>query len=190
MNINISKNKKITSMLFIIVLFSSIIMVALFRNNLIYHSNIGRYIERRYRQPMTIRVDKELTYKGRTYRIIFSTPKDKKDELYVQCFEETLNGTFYKPTYGAIQGKSKSLHGMICNYLNDGTDNSFAVVYGYNKELEANSFNVKEASNGKLITQDISKDEYFLYTYSNIVYPLVNFKDIHNNDISSIFDDQ
>jgi len=190
MNINISKNKKITTVLFIIVLFSSVIMAVLFRNNLVYHSNIGSYIERLYRQPMTIRVDKELTYKGRTYRIIFSTPKDKKDELYVQCFEEKLNGNFYKPTYGAIQGKSKSLYGMICCYSDDGTHNSFAVVYGYNKELKANSFNVKEADDGGWIAQDISKDEYFLYTYSNIVYPLVNFKDIHNNDINTIFDGQ
>ncbi|KMT22072.1 hypothetical protein [Clostridium cylindrosporum] len=180
-------NKKHSVLIAILFLFI-MLTIAFFRSNLIWHSNINKYLEKTYQQPISIKEDKNFSYKGRNYRIILSTPKNKKDELYLQCFEELLNGTFYKGAYGARQGESKPLYGAVLNFINDGTEDSFVAVYGYNKGLKANTFSVKSTNDGKWITQNISKEEYFLYIYTNIVYPEVNFKDNKNNDVNRFFD--
>ena len=139
---------------------------------------------------MSIKSDDKFPYKGKAYRIIFSTPINKKDEIYLQCFEEKFNGLIYKPTYGSSQGESKSICGMTENVTNDVTNDCFFVAYGYNKELKANNFSVSKAIDGEWITEDISKQEYFLYIYTNIVYGKMIFKDIHNNDLTELFDGQ
>lgn len=182
-----SVKKKKNFILLAIVLLAIVIVSVFFKSNLIWHSNMNKHLEKIYQKPISIKKDEVFSYKGKEYRIILSTSESKKDELYLQCFEQVLNGSFYKETYGARQGESKSLYGAVKNFINDGTQDSFVVIYGYNKELKANTFDVESTDNDKFITQNIFNEEYFLYTYSNIVYPFVGFKDSKNNDITEMF---
>lgn len=140
--------------------------------------------EKIYGEPITIKKDENFSYKGRNYRIILGVSQNKEGELYLKCFEEVLNGTFYKGAYGASKGESNLLYGEVFNFINDGTDDGFVIIYGYNKGFKANEFNVKSSNNGKLITQNIDNEEYFVYTYADIVYPFVIFKDKNNKDVT------
>jgi hypothetical protein len=182
---NNNKNK-IYNIIYGLIFLSIIALFAFNKSNLVWHSNVSRYIDKIHNQTISVKGDTKFSYKGKNYRIIFGTSEDKKDDLFLQCFQEKLNGLFYEPTYGAYQGKSKSLYGMTNHYIH-GENDSFFVVYGYNKEFEANNFSVRKTSDGEWITQDISKQEYFLYTYTNIEYTKIVFKDMHNNDISGMF---
>jgi hypothetical protein len=128
-----------------------------------------------------------VTYDQKNFIVTLSTPVGQKNELYANCFKEKFGGLVYKPTYGAMQGESNSLYGMIVNYTEDGSDNKFFVVYGYNKDLKAGSYELKKVKSNEFVMEDISQQEYFLKTYKDIVYPSVSFKDRDNNDISNFF---
>lgn len=188
MSKNLNKKKKV---LIYLLIFLSVNTVMIFSTNrMIWNFNLSKYIDKKYNKPMSVKSDNEFSYKGKVYRIKFSASKDKKEELYLLCFEKKFNGLFYEPTYGSSPGGSKSLYGMTNLFMNDGTNDSFIVVYGYNKELKANNFSIRKKSDNRWITQDISKKEYFLYTYTSIVYPEIVFKDVNNNDITAMFNGQ
>lgn len=188
MSNNLNKKERI---LICLLIFLSVNTVIIFSTNrMVWYSNVSKHIDKKYNKPMSVKNDSEFSYKGKVYRIIFSASKDKKEELYLLCFEKKFNGLFYEPTYGSSPGGSKSLYGMTNVFINDGTNDSFIVVYGYNKEFKANNFSVRKASDNRWITQDISKKEYFICTYTSIVYPEIVFKDVNNNDITAMFDGQ
>ncbi|MDD7793099.1 hypothetical protein [Clostridium sp. 'White wine YQ'] len=179
--------RKFKYILIYLLVFSFVVVLLLSRSHFILRSNVTTYINKIYKQEMSIKSDSEFSYKDNNYRIIFSTPVNKKDELYVQCFQEKFNGLVYIPTYGSAQGKSKSLCNMINHFLNNANGDSFYVVYGYNKNFKASTFSVEKSTDGTLITEDISKKEYFLNTYTDITYGKITFKDANNNDISPFF---
>lgn len=187
---NQSIKNKLSLLIYIFILLFIFAIITSITGNWIWHSNVNRYINKIYKNQMSIKVDNGFSYKGRDYRIIFSTPKDKEDELYLQCFEEKFYGLIYIPTYGSRQGESKSLYGMICHFLNNSANDRFFIVYGYNKNLKANNFSVRKTGDGKWITQDISKQKYFLYIYSKIEYAKIFFKDMYNNDLTAMFNGQ
>lgn len=184
------KTKKKINFLIYILMFLSIIAVFTFnKGNLVWYSNVNKYIDKIYYHPISIKSNTKFSYKGSNYRIIFGTSKDRKDDIYLQCFKEKLSGLFYEPTYGAGGGSSVTSnprYGMTNHFIH-GSNESFFVIYGYNKDFKADNFSVIKTSDGKLITQDISKQEYFLYIYTNIEYGKIVFKDVHNNDISRLF---
>ncbi|GFP75375.1 hypothetical protein [Clostridium fungisolvens] len=186
----LKKIKKAQKVLFLAFLILIIAVISYFNSKLVWHTNAKSYIEKSYGKAMTTRVDTEYQYNGKKYKIIFSTSQNKKDELYLQCFEEKFNGLFYKPTYGAAQGNSTSLNGVTCHFIDGSTDDKFLVFYGYNKNLQASNLSVEKTDKAHWITQDISKQEYFLYTYTNVIYPVTIFKDSQDNDITNNFINQ
>jgi hypothetical protein len=76
---------------------------------------------------------------------------------------------------------------MLQVYVEDGSDKNFDVVYGYNKDFKASSYEVKQVEDNEFLAKDISRQEYFLETYQGIVYAYVRFKDKDNTDISDLF---
>lgn len=185
-NLNENIKGKMGLAICILIILSISVTIFFITGKWVWHSNVSRYLDKRCNQTMIVRSDSEFSYKGKIYRIMFSTPKDKKDQLYLQCFEEKMNGLLYRPTYGSEQGECKALYGMTNHFVNDGTNDSFIIVYGYNKGFKANNFSVRKASNGEWMTQDISKQEYYLYINDDIKYAEIVFKDERNNDITDM----
>lgn len=181
----IKRYQRITIYTLLVVMIASIVFL---NSNLILHGNTERYIERMTGHSITVKGDIKYIYKGKTYRIILSTQSDNKDEFYMQCFEEKLGGLLYKPSYAASRGGSKSLYGFTKNFV-DGSNDNFVIVYGYNKNFKANSFSVQKANDNENITCNISNQEFFLYAYTDIIYPKITFKDKQNNDITLAFVD-
>jgi hypothetical protein len=153
----------------------------------VFSHNFNKYLQQVSGKPMSIRNELKVTYDNKNFIVLLSTPVDQRCELYATCFEDKFGGLLYKPTYGAMQGESKSLYGMIVNFTQDGSDNRFYVVYGYNKDFKAGSYEVKQVKSNAFVKEDISQQEYFLQTFKDIVYAYVIFKDLDNNDISNLF---
>jgi hypothetical protein len=173
----------ITAIVIGVLLFS----VSIIDSKYVLGKNFTDYLQKISGQPMNIRKELKVTYNNNNYVITLGTPVDKEDELYANTFEGKLAGLIYKPTYGALQGKSKSLYGMLQVYIEDGSDKNFNVIYGYNKDFKAGSYEVQKFRTNQFVKEDISHQEYFLQTYQDIVYPLVAFKDQDDTDISNFF---
>jgi len=156
-------------------------------NKIVFRSNFLKYVKKTSDQTMVLKKEIKVTYFKKNYVIILSTPEGKNEELYANCFEEKIGGLYYVPSYSASQGKCKSLYGAICNFMNNGTDDKFIVVYGYNKDYMASSYSVESTLNQKPQAKDISKEEYFLDTYEDIVYGKVFFQDKNDKDITPLF---
>lgn len=170
-----------------LVIFAISIAVLHVSNQYVFGQDFSGYLQKTTGKTMIVQKEMKVTYDEKNFVITLCTPVDQKNELYADCFEEKLRGLFYKPTYGAMQGKSKSLYGMIENFTRDGYHNNFIVVYGYNKDLKASSYEVKKVNSNEMIKEDISNQNYFLHTYQNIVYTLVTFKDSNDVDITGYF---
>lgn len=181
------KKKSMLIITLIAISFGVVSVYSSIASKYIFSQNFSKYLQQVSGEPMTIRNMLKVTYDKKNFIVTLSTPVDQKNELYANCFEEKIGGLLDEPTYGAMQGESKSLYGMIVNYTKDGSDNRFYVLYGYNKDFKAASYEVKQIKNNEFIKEDISQQEYFLQTYKDIVYPSVSFKDQNNNDISNFF---
>jgi len=169
-----------------LLIISLVLMVIWGNSTLIWHSGANKFMEKFIGQPSNIIENSQYSYKGKKYRIILSAPKGSKDNLYLQCFQEKFGGLFYEPTYAASPGDCKSLYGMTMHFTN-GSNDHFIIAYGYNKDFIANSYSVRNANNNNWVTEDISKKEYFLKIYTDIVYPEIIFKGKNGNDISTVF---
>ena len=157
-------------------------------NKYVFCQSFPKYLQKTTGKMIIVQKELKVTYDKKNFIITLSTPVDQKNELYANCFEEKLGGLFYKPTYGAMQGGSKSLYGMIKNFTrDDGSDNNFIVVYGYNKDFKAGSYEVKKLNSNEMIKEDISNQNYFLHTYQDIAYAFVTFKDSNDLDITNYF---
>ncbi|MFL0268939.1 hypothetical protein [Candidatus Clostridium radicumherbarum] len=183
---NITRRNIIALTLLIGLIAAYFLYVGILKGDIVFNSNFQRYVEKVAGKQMSIKKELKVTYFNKNYTIVLSTPKNKDDELYANCFEEKMRGLYYKPTYGAFQGKSNSLYGMIDHFMNNENNDQFYVVYGYNRDLKAASYEVK-TNNGGLISIDIHDETYFLNTYKDIVYPVIFFRDSNKNDISRIF---
>lgn len=186
------KGNRIYIIILIFILLSTTVVSFVVQGRIVWHSDVDRYIGKYYGKPVDIKSNIKYSYKGSNYRIVFGTSKGKKDYLFLQCFKEKLNGLIYEPTYGSGQGESTLLYSIIQHYIPafHDTNESFIVVSGYNKDFKASSFSVKKVSDGKWITQDISKQEYFTYIYTNIECPEIVFRDAQGKDISTFFGGQ
>lgn len=179
----IKRYQRITIFTLIVIM---VISIAFINSGFIWHTNITKNMEKMSGKPLTVKRNIEYLYKGKKYKIVLGTPKDKKDELYESSFEEKFGGLLYKPSYGAGQGGSKSLYNFVSNFIGSSNEN-FMVVYGYNKDLKASNFSVQKTNGTGWITEDISNQEYFLFVYTDIVYAKIIFRDSQNNDITSTF---
>lgn len=82
---NQSIKNKLPLLIYISILLFIFAAITSITGNWVWHSNVNRYINKKYKNQMSIKADNGFSYKGRNYRIIFSTPKDKEDELYLRC---------------------------------------------------------------------------------------------------------
>ncbi|KUO74279.1 MAG: hypothetical protein APF81_13715 [Desulfosporosinus sp. BRH_c37] len=182
------KNKKnIFIVGFVIIAIGALTVYSVTSNKYIFGQNFTKYLKQATGKTIMVQKELKVTYYEKNFVVILSTRVDQKNELYANCFEEKLGGLFYKPAYGAMQGESRSLYGMMINFIkDDGSDSNFKVVYGYNKDFKAISYEVKKANN-EIIKEDISDQDYFLKTYQDIVYPAVTFENINNEDITNFF---
>jgi hypothetical protein len=176
-----------------IFLFFGLVIIAIvilfqYSDKYVFEQNYIKYLQQLVGKELVVQKELKVTYDEKNFLIILCSPvMGPKNETHVQVFEEKMGGLFYKPTYGSSKGKSRSLHGMMINFTRPSLSNNFRVVYGYNKDFQAYSYEVKKVNSDEIIKEDISDQEYFLQTYQDIVYPKVIFKDKDNKDISEYF---
>jgi len=184
--------KRILPETVIILLFGLVIIAIVtliqYSDKYVFDQNNIKYLQQLVGKELAVQKELKVTYDKKNFVIILCTPvMGPKIETHVQVFEEKMGGLFYKPTYESSKSKSRSLHGMMINFTRPSSSNNFIVVYGYNKDFKANSYEVKKVNSDEIIKEDISDQEYFLQTYQDIVYPKVIFKDKDNKDISEYF---
>jgi len=94
--------------------------------------------------------------------LVLSTPVNDEKYKYFNCYEEKFNGFYYK-SYQA--SKSKALVNFSVIFFNTDKENAFTVVYGYNKGMLVDNYELKISKNEKNIISSIKGKEYFIDAY-------------------------
>ena len=173
---------------FVIIVVVGIIGYSATLNHYIIGDNFVKYLQKSVGKQLVLQKELKATYDNKNFNVILCTPVGGPgSEIYVQVYKEKMNGLYYKPTYGARKGGSRSIYGMIMNYIEDGSNNNFEVVYGYNEDFKADRYEVKKVNSEGVIVEDISGQNYFLKTFQDIMYPEITFRGRNNKDITNFF---
>lgn len=107
------------------------------------------------------------------YLIIFKSYKDNNDYKYLNVYQEKFNGLYYKSTIASEQGFSKSY--ISFTNVSDRND-TFTVIYGYNKDLKVKSCEVRVSMYKNLYTLklNLSEKEYFIDVFNGDYRGVIN----------------
>lgn len=136
---------------------------------------------------------KDFEVYGKRFKLILSTSAENKEYKYLNCYEEKLNGLCYKNYQAAEQGGSNSLISFSMIFVNgvreSNKENLFTVVYGYNKDLMVDSYEMRIGGHEKNIVSTIANKEYFIDSYEGGFEELVNVLGTDGSDMSQVFCD-
>lgn len=99
-----------------------------------------------------------------------------------------MNGLYYKSYRAAEQGGSNSLFTFSTIFVND-VENYFTIVYGYNKDSEVVSYEMKVREQEKSIVSNISSKEYFIDAFKGHIQDIVKVIGEDGNDKIKVFED-
>ena len=132
-------------------------------------SNIKKGIEKYWGNKVVIKEVKDFEAYGKKFRLVLSTPVNNEKYKYFNCYEEKFNGFYYKSYQASEQGGSKALinSSIVSFNIGKGSDkeNAFTVVYGCNKGLLVDNYEMKISKNEKNIISSITGKEYFIDAY-------------------------
>jgi hypothetical protein len=130
-------------------------------------------VERFWNNKVIIREVEDIEVYGKKFRIVLSTQIGNKKYKYLNCYEEKLNGLYYKSYQASEQGGSRALLSFSTIYVNSSNkENWFTVVYGHNKDLLVDNYEIKIDRFKENIVSSIRDKEYFINTYEG------NFQDM------------
>lgn len=152
-----------------------------YQYKLIPYWYVNKYIDKAYKQDMIIQKSQMAKVNQSKYKIVFSTPKNRNSDLNLNCFKIVLGGAMYIDTLSQQGTKGQSKFSIAKHYFN--TNNIvdyFVIVYGFNENYQASSYNLEIENDKSYITQNIENEKYFMHIYDKI-----NFKNIQFSDSSS-----
>lgn len=158
-----------------------------------YSLNMTKGIEKYWDDKIAIKEVQDFEVYGKKFKLVLSTPVADKKYKYLNCYEEKLNGLYYKSYQAAKQGGSNALISFSMVYVNrekaSNKENWFTVVYGYNKDLMVNSYEMKIDGHEKSIVSSIAGKEYFIDTFKGGFEKLVNVVGRDGSDMFQTFYD-
>lgn len=157
---------------------------------IMFSSNIQNGINRYWKTKVDIKEVKDFEAYGKKYKLVLSTPISNEKYKYLNCYEEKMNGLYYKNYQGSKQGDSNDLFSFSTIYVNSSNkENYFTVVYGYNKDLEVASYEMKISGHEKNIISNVSRKKYFIDAYEGNFQGLVNALDKDGKEKNDVFCD-
>lgn len=177
----------------IIVMFFTTAIFFLNNKEVMLSSNMKKGIEKYWGDKVVIREVKDFEVYGKKFKLVLSTPINNEKYKYLNCYEEKLNGFYYKSLQASEQGGSKGLINFSTIFVNtvrgSNTDNWFTVVYGYNKDLQVDNYEMKIGGHDKNIVSNIIGKEYFIDAYKGLFEKLVCATGKSGRDMLEVFCD-
>jgi hypothetical protein len=158
-----------------------------------FSSNMNKGIDNYWNDKVSIKEVKDFEVYGKKFKLVLSTPINNEKYKYLNCYEEKMNGLYYKSYRDSEQGGSNSLFTFSTIFVNDVVDsdkeNYFTIVYGYNKDSEVVSYEIKVSEQEKSIVSNISSKEYFIGAFKGHIQDIVNVIGEDGSDKISVFED-
>lgn len=188
-----SKRKKYTVLISTLFFFLVVITTFLTKKEIMFSSNIKKGIEKYWKDKVVVKEVKDFEVYGKKFKLILSTPVNDEKYKYLNCYEEKLNGLYYRSYQASEQGGSRSLLSFSTIYVNNakdsGNENWFTVVFGYNKDLLVDNYEMKISGYKKAIVSNIQGKEYFVDAYKGLYEELVSATGKDGNDLLNAFYD-
>lgn len=159
--------KKLFKVSIIIVLLACTISIFYFNNKTImFSSNMEKGISNFWENKVSIKEVKNFEAYGKKFKLVLSTPINNEKYKYFNCYEEKMNGLYYKSYQASEQGGSNALFNFSTVFVNDvegsNKENYFTIVYGYNKDFQVANYEIKVSGQEKGIISNVSSEEYFI----------------------------
>lgn len=187
------KKKGYKVIISIILIFFASAIIFLNNKEIMISSNMKKGIEKYWRNKVVIKEVKGFEVYGKKYMLVLSTPIDNGKYKYLNCYEEKLNGIYYKSYQASEQGGSKAYLNFSTIYVNTvgnlKKENWFTVVYGYNKDLQVDNYEMKISGHDKNVVSSISGKEYFIDAYEGLFEELVSASGKDHSDMLEAFYD-
>lgn len=181
--------KKVSKVSIIIVFLACILSIFYFNSKTImFSSNMNKVIDNYWNDKVSIKEVKDFEVYGKKFKLVLSTPINNEKYKYLNCYEEKMNGLYYKSYRAAEQGESNSLFTFSTIFVND-VENYFTIVYGYNKDSEVVSYEIKVREQEKSIVSNISSKEYFIDAFKGHIQDIVKVIGEDGSDKINVFED-
>jgi len=188
------KNRKVFIVLISIILFLLLIITFFLKSKeIMFSSNMKKGIEKYWKNKVVIKEVKDFEAYGKKFRIVLSVSVNNEKYKYLNCYEEKLNGLFYRSYQASEQGGSRALLNFSTIHVNNVKDsnkeNWITVVYGYNKDLLVDNYEMKINGHEKNIISSIKGKEYFVDVYKGSFKELVSASGKDGSDMLNTFSD-
>lgn len=188
------KIKKFFKVSIVIVLLAFTISTFYFKSSTImFSSNIEKSISNYWNNKVNIKEVKNFEAYGKKFKLVLSTPINNKKYKYVNCYEEKMNGLYYKNYQASEQGGSNALFNVSTVFVNDvkgsNKENYFTIVYGYNKDFQVVSYEIKVSGHEKGIISNVPSEEYFINAVNGKFLGIVKATDKNGTDKTDVFCD-
>jgi len=186
--------KKLSKVLIIIVFLACILSI-FFSNSktIMFSSNMKKGIDNYWNNKVSIKEVKDFEVYGKKFKLVLSTPINNEKYKYLNCYEEKMNGLYYKSYRASEQGGSNNLFGFSTIFVNGVVDsnkeNYFTIVYGYNKDFQVVSYEIKVSEQEKNIVSNISNKEYCINAFKGHIQDIVNVIGKDGSDKINVFED-
>lgn len=187
------KKKPLKYFLYIILL-TFITAVFLFNNKAIMFSwRMEKDVSKFWNNKVSIKSVKDFEAYGRRFRIVLSTPVNNKKYRYLNCYEEKMNGLYFKNYQASSQGGSRALFSFSTIFINGGTnfneEKCLTIIYGYNIDMKVESYEVKISSKKSNIISNIADKEYFIEAFQGNLQDIISVSGKDGSDKHNVFYD-
>jgi hypothetical protein len=158
-----------------------------------FASSMEKDIERFWDKDIVIREVRDFEAYGKRFKLILSTAANNVKYKHMNYYEEKLGGLYYKNYQASYQGGSRALFSFSTVYVNGSSEpykeNWFTVVYGYNKDLAVESYEMEISGHKDNVVSSVEGKEYFLDAYEGRFQKLISATGKEGRDMLDVFND-
>ena len=177
----------------VILLISIATIVVINDKTIMFSSNMKGNVEKFWKDKVVIKEVKNIEIDGKKFRLILSTPINNKKYKYFNCYEEKLNGLYYKSYQASAQGGSNALFNFTTMSIREGKgverEKDITIVYGYNEDLLLDNYALKISGDNNNIITSLSNKEYVINVFKGPLKEIVNAKGKDGSDLIKAFCD-
>ncbi|MDF2882820.1 MAG: hypothetical protein K0R54_3377 [Clostridiaceae bacterium] len=177
-----------------IILLTFIAAIFFFNNRAImFNWRMEKDLSKFWNNKVSIKEVKNFEAYARRFKIVLSTPVNNKKYRYLNCYEEKINGLYFKNYQASSQGESRALFSFSTIILNgdigSNESNYFTVIYGYNSDLQVESYESKITGKKSGIVSNIADNEYFIDAFEGNLQDIIRVSGKDGSDKRNVFCD-
>jgi hypothetical protein len=180
------KQSFLLSVLIVVLILFALLFFFFSNKTIVFSKNFKQNIEKIVNQNIDIKEIKTFEVNQKKYILILSTQTNNNNYKYFNCYEEKMNGLYYKSCGGTEQGKSNNYFGLASINISDSND-FFSVVFGYNKGFQIASYEIQVDKEN--IKSNVSNKEYFIHAYKGHLPKIINAIDKDGKNRINVFND-